>query len=1169
MLIEGQLVIESEIGQLPQEVFQNLHQAGSEEEILTITVKEALRRLKCDRAVIYAIAEPSQGTVVAEAVASGRNRALGMVIKDSYFEPLRKKTQNAPVEAINDVWAANFSRGYSEHLQTLRVKAQLAAPILNEDKLFGLLVAHKCSNPYRWQLEEIEFLSQLAAHAGFLLEFTASTNTPGFKPAETTTKWAQSFLDLSEQLYQSLNQEEILNTTVEEVRHGLNCDRVVVYSLNEERYGVVVAESVGQGWTQALGRTIEDPCFEARYLEKYRSGRVRALDNITEAGMTQCYIDQLETLEVKANLVAPILNQGKLFGLLVAHQCAAPRTWQPDEINWAKQVAVQVGLALGHFQLIAERNHLQQQAEIEAQWTQFFTDAVQYIRQSLREEDILKATVKEARRVLNCDRVVVYSLNGDSYGAVTAESVAPGWTRALGKIIDDPCFAAKYLEKYRNGRVRAWENIYEAGMTQCYIEQLETLEVKANLVAPILNEDKILGLLVAHQCSETRAWQQYEIRWLAQLATQVGFAIDNAKLLHNSTSLQKQTDSSTQWMQLLKEFTQYLRQYSHQEEILEATVEEARRVLNCDRVVVYSLNRDYYGEVIAESVAPGWTRALGMTIEDPCFEVRYMEKYRNGRVKALDNLDEAGMTPCYLDQLKRLEVKANLVTPILREDKIFGLLVAHQCSAPHHWQHEEIEFLSQLAIQVGLGIERASFIAERKQLHQQAEQEVQWTQYFTKAVQHIRQSLKQEDVLDVAVEEVRRVLNCDRVVVYSLNGERYGVVIAESVSPGWTRALGLTINDPCFEARYLEKYRDGRVRALDNIYEAEMTQCYIEQLEQLDVKANLVTPILNEGKLFGLLVAHQCSAPRGWQQYEIRWVTQIATQVGFALDNAHLLQQLQSSTGDRSRQHQQTEALKQQLVEILSNNTTVYQTLSQEALRQSETAITVLHQIQELSDAVRNQVANVQQVKLQKQQNTLKVRLVQETLNRFLNNVAAIGDSEDTSFNTRLQNAPKLLAVVNLIKDLGKQIAQHSMSMTMSFTQSGVERESVVEHTNTILSAMQQLYEASAQIEPLLLAMERESGEGAAAKNSSLQQIVRRTELIVDSQQELEKIVTVNANTSELVDKIVRTSENQIQVSAFTKQSVQEVASLANRISSHSLAIAESFNQLIELAQKL
>ncbi|WP_019508279.1 GAF domain-containing protein [Pleurocapsa sp. PCC 7319] len=695
---------------------------------------------------------------------------------------------------------------------------------------------------------------------------------------------------------QSVSQPNILKAIVEEARNYLNCDRVVVYSLNQDRYGVVVAESVAPDYTQALGRTIVDPCFEAKYLKKYRDGRVRAIDNIYEAKMTPCYLEQLEQLEVKANLVTPILNQDKLFGLLVAHQCKSSRKWQKAEINFLLQLAQKADLTLENAKLLDDIIRLRARTKKERRWTHHFTDATQYIRQSLKQNDVLDISVEEVRRVLKCDRVVIYSLNQAQYGVVIAESLAPGYPRALNKTISDPCFAARYLDKYRDGRVRAIDNIQEAGMTKCYVEQLETLDVKANLVTPILNEGKLFGLLVAHQCNQPRHWQNYEIRWMTQIATQVGFALDNAKLLAESTRQQAQAERERKWTNYFTDATQYIRQSLKQHDVLDISVEEVRRVLECDRVVIYSLNQDRYGVVIAESLAPGYPRALNRKIEDPCFEARYLDKYRDGRVRAIDNIHEAGMTKCYIQQLETLEVKANLVTPILNEGQLFGLLVAHQCSQPRHWQDYEIRWMTQIATQVGFALDNAKILAESTRQQAQAERERKWTNYFTDAIQYIRQSLSQDDVLDISVEEVRRVLECDRVVVYSLNQDRYGVVIAESIVPGYPRALNRIIKDPCFEAKYLEQYRDGRVRAISNIREAGMTKCYIEQLETLEVKANLVTPILNEGKLFGLLVAHQCSQPRHWQDYEIRWMTQIATQVGFALDNAALLKRFQNDS---------------------------------------------------------------------------------------------------------------------------------------------------------------------------------------------------------------------------------------------------------------------------------
>ncbi|MEN9871381.1 MAG: hypothetical protein RLZZ171_2373 [Cyanobacteriota bacterium] len=527
-------------------------------------------------------------------------------------------------------------------------------------------------------------------------------------------------------LSQLASQPDILKAIVEEARTYLNCDRVVVYSLNQDKYGVIVAESVAPGYTQWLDMTIEDPCFEARYLDKYRDGRVRAINDISKVEMTPYHKEQLEAMEVKANLVTPIVNEGNLFGLLVAHQCQTSREWQTGEIDFLHQLAKKVGLALENAQLLDNLVRLQTQVETERQWTHYFTDAIQYIRQSIKQDDVLEISVEEVRRVMMCDRVVVYSLNQDKYGVVVAESVAPGYPRALNKTIDDPCFSARYLDKYRDGRVRAIDNIYEAGMTQCYIEQLETLEVKANLVTPILNEGKLFGLLVAHQCSEPRNWQDYEIRWVTQIATQVGFALDNATLL-------KKLKHDGLPTQLLNNFSLGISEGLNKSQLLKISVEQARKVIKLDRVIVYQFDASWNGNIVAESVVPGYPRGLNSQIKDPCFAKEYGEKYRQGRIKAIANIYQANLTNCHLEQLESLAVKASLVVPILQDDQLFGLLIGHQCEKPRLWSQSEIDLFVQLALQLGFALDRVKLReeldlaqdiqrnkADRQQLEQQS-----------------------------------------------------------------------------------------------------------------------------------------------------------------------------------------------------------------------------------------------------------------------------------------------------------------------------------------------------------------------------------------------------------------------------------------------------------------
>ena len=1188
------------------------------EEILKVTVRTTRKMLKCDRVLVYDAGELPNAKVIAESVAPDNASILGKTITDPFLEGEYLEVYcYGQAVTIDDIDSVAIEDSQLASLKQLEVTSVAIAPITSGNELLALLVAHQCSGSQPWHPQTSGVLTEKANIASYVLNnaernlgttITVDRENGNFAtmdskmngndngnsngnrnvlPTEQATKLqedtAEAFSQICAKINNELGQENILNTAVTELRSLLDCDRVVVYSLDQNDYGVVKAESVAMGWTRTLGNTIDDPCIAQKYLEEYRHGRIRVINDISGGNVSPCYREQLEELEVQANLVTPIISEDKVFGLLIAHQCDAPRNWQETEINWITKIAEQVGMALEYTQIFDDTESESESvlSAVDDKWNQHFTDAIQYIRQSINRKDILKASVKEVRRVLECDRVVVYSLDQDfRYGAVIAESVAVGWMRALNKEINDPCFEPTYREKYLNGRVRAWNNIYESGLTRCYIEQLEDLEVKANLVTPIINEGKLFGLLVAHQCSDFRNWQQPEIRWVAQIATQVGFALDNAKLLADAKQLQTQLENETKLTKYFTDAVRYIRESLHREDILEISVDEVRRVLNCDRVVVYSLDHNLrYGEVIAESVAPGWTRALNKEIDDPCFEPTYREQYRNGRVRAWSNIYEAGMSDCYIRQLEKLEVKANLVTPIVSEGELFGLLVAHQCSDFRNWQQPEIRWVTQIATQVGFALDNAKLLTDAQNLQQQVEDESKWTDYFTDAVQYIRQTLKPESILQASVKEVRRIVKCDRALVYSINSDNYGVIVAESVAPGWTRSQGKVIEDPCFEAKYLDKYRNGRVRVWNNIYEAEMSACHIQQLEDLEVKANLVAPIINEGELFGLLVVQQCSDFRNWQQPEIRWVTQIATQIGFALDNAKLLQKLQESDRTSSQithqQHQHTEALKHQIVEIVAENGDAYQTLSQSAMHQSETTIKVLHQIQQVADLFNGIEMNVEQVKFLEQQNNSAVQDTKESLGNAVETVAKIQRTVQNiaiGFDRLGDSSRELAKTIDTIKDLSRQIVRQSMNITRAVNRSQIDvdsQNSVMDLSDTIFSLMQELFEASAKVEPLFAHIQTEVREKSTALDLGTQELAISATEVRAVRQKLNQVISLNGKMNNLIENISLSVENQTQSSVFAKDSVQEVASIAERISEQSMTITQSFNQLIALVQKL
>lgn len=187
---------------------------------------------------------------------------------------------------------------------------------------------------------------------------------------------------------------------------------------------------------------------------------------------------------------------------------------------------------------IVTQGMLLKQQQAEAERSQLFTEATLRIRRSLKLDDVLNTAVTEVRKALNLDRVVVYYFNPDLSGTIIAESVVQGWMKTIGKTIHDP-FREDYIQIYQNGRVRAANNIYEADFTDSHQKILEDFQIKANVVAPILEDNQLLGLLCGHQCSEFRIWQKSEIDLFGQLAIQVSIALEQANLLDELQQAQK------------------------------------------------------------------------------------------------------------------------------------------------------------------------------------------------------------------------------------------------------------------------------------------------------------------------------------------------------------------------------------------------------------------------------------------------------------------------------------------------------------------------------------------------------------------------------------------------------------------------------------------------------
>ncbi|WP_257236471.1 GAF domain-containing protein [Nostoc sp. 'Peltigera malacea cyanobiont' DB3992] len=195
---------------------------------------------------------------------------------------------------------------------------------------------------------------------------------------------------ITQKIHQSLNLDEILQTTVTEVRQFLHTDRVLVFQLKPDGNGTVIAESVGAEWRSLLSSTMYDPCLAEsyivsnrpqpvrhdpasikNYIERYYQGQVTAVSDIHDRSIEPCHSELLAQFQVRANLVVPILQDNQFWGLLIVHHCTSPRFWQPLEIDLLKELATQMSIALRQAELYQQaQRELKERKQVEAELRQ-------------------------------------------------------------------------------------------------------------------------------------------------------------------------------------------------------------------------------------------------------------------------------------------------------------------------------------------------------------------------------------------------------------------------------------------------------------------------------------------------------------------------------------------------------------------------------------------------------------------------------------------------------------------------------------------------------------------------------------------------------------------------------------------------------------------------------
>ncbi|MBR8835887.1 MAG: GAF domain-containing protein [Stigonema ocellatum SAG 48.90 = DSM 106950] len=601
---------------------------------------------------------------------------------------------------------------------------------------------------------------------------------------------------------QTLDLQDILARTVTEVRWFLKTDRVKIYKFHSDDSGQVIAESVDDHRLPSLlGLNFPADDIPPHARELFIKSRVRSVVNVDtrqigqshlhslENGETisediryrpvdRCHMEYLTAMGVKSSLVAPILYQKKLWGLLVSHH-SEPHSVGKYDIEVVQMVVDQLSVAIAQSVLLTQTHERAKREAIingiasllhslpTIKLQPALEEAVNTFggsggRLCIRDEaaNFRNGTVKNFAECLELEShyVKVYT-----YGQ---QPLMPDLARY--RLMEQ---YSVWQEHYKSGDYNIWaiSDIYQIPELRNLQVAFRPTKIRSIVMIPLKYHQQLLGYLsifrdeidtetlwagqfdldqrqlyprlsfeVWRESKKAQAsqWTADEIALADALGKQFATAIYEYELYQQvsgfNTTLENQVKERTVQLQQAAEQQQALfgvvakiRESLDVDTIFQTTTKEVCQLLQTDRVAVYRFNPDWGGEFIYdfEIAGPAYGNLVKLTTKTVWNDTYLQEtqggRYRNHESFVVDDIYQAGYSKCHIEILEQFSIKAYALAPIFVGQKLWGLLVAYQHLQPRHWEASEINFLSQTAAQLGVALQQTQLLA---QTQQQAEQ---------------------------------------------------------------------------------------------------------------------------------------------------------------------------------------------------------------------------------------------------------------------------------------------------------------------------------------------------------------------------------------------------------------------------------------------------------------
>ncbi|MBI2554101.1 MAG: GAF domain-containing protein [Candidatus Rokubacteria bacterium] len=396
-----------------------------------------------------------------------------------------------------------------------------AYPIMLSDRLLGAITMPRHA-PYPVTPETQALLGSLVAQAAVALD-----NARLYAETTQRLKETQILLAVGQVLSQNLPPQEVMRQVAREVAHAFGADMVGAYFLDARKEALVplagyrVPKRLLSTFLQTPFPASRFPILEEVWRTKKPAWTSDAMNDPRLAP------EYLAAIRPRAGLVAPTLVRGEIVGGLILVWWTPGRTFSPAELRLIEGIASQVGLAL-------ENADLARQTEEKLRETETLLSVSRTLSSTLDFYPLLRHFLRQVTRTLECDSVGVWLVNPATgrLEPVVGYRVPPDLLPALRKTQIDPEGSPFYAEGFRSKRVQVSSNVPEDSRIPASL--IQAAPHKAQLFAPIVTKERVIGAFIAVWWDRTREFSEREVALIEAMGSQAGVAVENARLFEDN-----------------------------------------------------------------------------------------------------------------------------------------------------------------------------------------------------------------------------------------------------------------------------------------------------------------------------------------------------------------------------------------------------------------------------------------------------------------------------------------------------------------------------------------------------------------------------------------------------------------------------------------------------------